>query len=41
MDGRDFFAISLYAEPGFRSPLLGDPRYDALVRRIGLEPDGP
>ena len=41
VDRRDFFAISLYAEPGFRSPLLGDPRYDALVRRIGLEPDGP
>lgn len=34
-----FFSITLYASPEIRTALIDDPRYRALVRAIGLDPD--
>ena len=40
VDERSFFAVTLYAAPGFRTVLGGYPGYSELVTRIGLDPSG-
>ena len=38
VERRSFFSLTLYASPPIRGLLWGDPRYDELLRGIGLEP---